>query len=170
MFQPPQGPQSLLNQNRPKAEVCGDHGKPKELICIQCQVKCCDTCALFGNHKSHDVRQAFEVANEIKIRMEVIMEIYQQMDQECEALQDRTKFKEHQELYEKKKQELKDIVSLQFAEWHENLNNYQNQIHADIDMKYTKFDKYFDEQAKVIHESIDKGEQWQFKVCDILDK
>ena len=62
------------------------------------------------------------------------------------------------------------MVSLQFSEWHEILNEYQKEIHSDIDLKYSQFDKYFDLQAQEIHELVDLGENWQVKVCDILDQ
>jgi len=66
--------------------MCLEHGKPRDLICVKCKKKCCDTCALFGAHKGHDVRQSTDTMNEIKMRMEVLMEMYQQMDLECENL------------------------------------------------------------------------------------
>ena len=65
-----------------RAAMCLEHCKPKELICVQCRKKCCHTCALFGQHKGHDVREQRETINEIQLRMEVLMEMYQQVEQE----------------------------------------------------------------------------------------
>jgi len=51
-------------------------GKALELICVNCHKKVCHSCALFGSHKGHDVREAAEATNEIQIRMDVLMEMY----------------------------------------------------------------------------------------------
>jgi hypothetical protein len=45
--------------------MCLEHGKQRELICISCQKTVCHTCALFGGHKGHDVREQAETMNEI---------------------------------------------------------------------------------------------------------
>lgn len=36
----------------------------------------CTQCALFGNHKGHDVREEDEVTKEISLKVEVLMEMY----------------------------------------------------------------------------------------------
>ena len=51
-------------------------GKTLELICVNCSRKVCHSCALFGEHKGHDVREAGEAINEIQIRIDVLMEMY----------------------------------------------------------------------------------------------
>jgi hypothetical protein len=56
--------------------MCLEHAKPRELICVNCKIKCCHTCALFGAHKSHDVREHADTINEIQDRMEVLLEMY----------------------------------------------------------------------------------------------
>ena len=56
--------------------MCLEHGKPRGLICVNCQKNVCDTCALFGVHKGHDVRQINEIINEVQQRMERLMEQY----------------------------------------------------------------------------------------------
>ena len=66
--------------------MCLEHGKPRELICIKCQKKVCHTCALFGSHKGHDVREKNETMNEIQLRMEVLIEMYSLVDLECQKL------------------------------------------------------------------------------------
>lgn len=47
----------------------------------------CHTCALFGNHKGHDVREKNDTMREIEVRTEVLMEMFEQMDQELTKLQ-----------------------------------------------------------------------------------
>jgi hypothetical protein len=40
-------------------------------------VRICANCALFGDHKGHDVRMETEVINEITSRTELLMTMYQ---------------------------------------------------------------------------------------------
>ena len=40
----------------------------------------CSQCALFGGHKGHDVRMEEDVAKEISLKVEVLMEMYQAME------------------------------------------------------------------------------------------
>lgn len=56
--------------------MCLEHGKPKELVCVSCRKLVCHTCALFGAHKGHDVREQGETRNEVQLRTEVLMEMY----------------------------------------------------------------------------------------------
>lgn len=97
------------------------------------------------------------------------METYQQVDQECDRLQDQATFNQHVQTREAKKQELKDVVSLQYQLWKEMLAQSERDIHAEIDRGYQHFNQVFDEQSELIKEAIDKGQKWQEKVCAILD-
>ena len=54
-------------------DMCPEHGRKLEIICIQCRVRICSTCALFGAHKGHDVRMEQEVVNELTIRTELLI-------------------------------------------------------------------------------------------------
>ena len=39
-----------------KEELCKEHGRKIEIICIQDRTRICANCALFGAHKNHDIR------------------------------------------------------------------------------------------------------------------
>ncbi len=67
-------------------ELCPEHMRELELICVTDKRKICTQCALFGTHKGHDVRQESEVAAEINMRVEVLMEMYQTMEAQREQL------------------------------------------------------------------------------------
>lgn len=40
----------------PTPELCPQHGRPLELICVVDKQRVCAQCALFGTHRGHDVR------------------------------------------------------------------------------------------------------------------
>lgn len=44
------------------------------------RVRICSNCALFGNHKNHDIRQEPDVISEVEERTESLIEIYEQME------------------------------------------------------------------------------------------
>ena len=67
----------------------------------------CETCALFGDCKGHDVRQKSEVASDIKSRMEKLMDTYQNVESQCSTLQDSTLLKIKQESVLSKIKDLK---------------------------------------------------------------
>jgi hypothetical protein len=48
-----------------------------ELICLTCRKMVCHTCALFGDHKGHDVREKIDTMKEIEVRTEVLMEMFE---------------------------------------------------------------------------------------------
>ena len=58
-------------------EHCEEHNRKLEIICIQDRMRICSTCALFGVHKGHDVRMENEVVNELTIRTELLIQMYQ---------------------------------------------------------------------------------------------
>ena len=57
-------------------EMCGEHQRKLEIICIQDRTRICSTCALFGQHKGHDVRMEQEVVSELTIRTELLIQMY----------------------------------------------------------------------------------------------
>jgi hypothetical protein len=52
------------------------HGRAAELICVDDRRRVCDHCALFGEHRGHDVRMEDEVTKEIALKVEVLMEMF----------------------------------------------------------------------------------------------
>lgn len=105
--------------------MCLEHGKPRDLICVGCRKKCCDTCALFGSHKGHDVWQHTKTMEEIKMRTEVLIEMYEWLDKEAQTLDEMELLHKQYEKKMSKEQEIKDQVSKQFDKWHEMLNQIQ---------------------------------------------
>ena len=43
-------------------------------------MRICSTCALFGSHKGHDVRMEQEVVNELTVRTELLIQMFQIVD------------------------------------------------------------------------------------------
>ena len=60
----------------PAGDLCVQHKRKIEIICIDCKERICSQCALFGNHKPHDIRMEQDVLDEISIRTECLMEMF----------------------------------------------------------------------------------------------
>ena len=70
------------------ADMCPMHQRKIEIICIDCKERICSNCALFGNHKQHDIRMEQDVLEEINIRSECLMEMYQHLAQAAQEKPD----------------------------------------------------------------------------------
>ncbi len=58
-------------------DICPIHKRKIEIISITSRERICSQCALFGEHKNHDIRMEQDVLDEINIRTECLMEMYQ---------------------------------------------------------------------------------------------
>ena len=65
------------NNNLELSDYCKEHNKKLEIICIDHKQKICVNCALFGNHKNHNIKSEEEVLREITMRADKILEIFQ---------------------------------------------------------------------------------------------
>jgi len=124
-------------------KVCLEHGKLRSLICIDCQQHVCETCALFGSHQGHDVRQTSEVMNDIKLRMELLMENYQAVQQDCQALQDMNSLNEKYHALQCKKQDLEEQATAQINAWKEQLDRLLDNIKNRIAQAFMPFEVQF---------------------------
>lgn len=75
----------------------------------------------------------------------------------------------HYRVLEEKEQCMKDLVSVQFQQWREILNQKELEFQQTIRQKFQRFDEYFESEKKMVEMVEDKGTQWQTSVCQILD-
>ena len=61
--------------------MCKEHARKLELICIQDKRRICSMCALFGQHKGHEYLQENDVMNEISLRTEMLIQMYELIEQ-----------------------------------------------------------------------------------------
>lgn len=100
----------------PQHDLCPIHGKPMDLINVTCKERTCSNCALFGAHKGHDVRPEQEVLDQINLRTECLMEMYQMMET---AASEKPNEQEVQSLglnFRKKSEELRRQLKERFQE------------------------------------------------------
>lgn len=124
------------DQESPQLEDCKVHNRPAELICVDDKMRICAQCALFGQHKGHDVRMEEEVTKEISLKVEVIMEMYQAMEDSCEELENQENYEKHYNIFKAKQSEMKGKIQEKFKEWRTALRAVEMKV---IDSLYVNF-------------------------------
>ena len=73
----------MLNKNlsRSESNLCKDHKRPLEFICLLDKSKVCANCALFGRHRGHEIKPIEEIVSDIASKAELLMEMLQLIEQ-----------------------------------------------------------------------------------------
>jgi len=79
-------------------------------------VRICSNCALFGDHKGHDIRMEKEVVEEITLRTELLMQIYQLVTETSENRVDQNQVQLMANDFATKSNELKRQLKDKFTE------------------------------------------------------
>jgi len=61
---------------------------------VTCKLRICSHCALFSAHKNHEFKQEQEVINEISLKAEILITMYQGLEDEKNQLKDTSLFDE----------------------------------------------------------------------------
>lgn len=100
----------------PQGDLCQLHKRKIEIICIDCKERICSNCALFGPHKPHDIRMEQDVLDEINIRTECLMEMYQIVEQTASEKPDELLVDQISQQFKKKSTDLKSTLTNKFKE------------------------------------------------------
>mmetsp|Transcript_17054 Transcript_17054/g.22975 ORF Transcript_17054/g.22975 Transcript_17054/m.22975 type:complete len:87 (+) Transcript_17054:521-781(+) len=79
-------------------------------------MRICSTCALFGAHKGHDVRMEQEVVNELTVRTELLIQMYQIVDDISQNRVDQATVSKLNSDFRSKSNELRNNLKEKFAE------------------------------------------------------
>lgn len=71
--------QSDENEEQNYDEECLLHGKPADLICLEDNDIICCNCALFGEHKGHEVINSEGILNKMTNYIEECLGVYEQL-------------------------------------------------------------------------------------------
>ena len=58
-------------------EICRDHQKELQYMCVQDKVKVCHECALFGAHRSHEIKPLNDFKSEAETKVQKLEEVLQ---------------------------------------------------------------------------------------------
>lgn len=97
-------------------DQCEEHNRKLEIICIQDRMRICSTCALFGAHKGHDVRMEHEVVGELAVRTELLIQMYQIVDDISQNRVDQAHVNQMNTEFRQKSNELRSNLKEKFNE------------------------------------------------------
>lgn len=126
--------QTLQNQ-------CSKHKRPLEIVCLDHRTKACTSCALFGEHKNHNLRSEEDIMKEVSLKAEILIEFYELIDKNSEKYdthinKEMKLLKDTKMKCEDTKEKLKEKVSNFFKELRFLLKTKEEQINDDIEEKY----------------------------------
>lgn len=74
-------------QNQANNNMCLIHRRSLEIVCLDHRLKICTSCALFGEHKAHNLKSEEDIIKDISIKAEILMEFYEIMDKTSEKFE-----------------------------------------------------------------------------------
>ena len=84
-----------------------------------------------------------DVAKEISLKVEVLMEMYLAMEIQCNQLQDKTAYEKQYNLFKKKQNETKDQISEKFKEMRKALRAAEMQVLENLHQAYGQHEEKF---------------------------
>lgn len=79
-----------------------------ELACLTCKIRVCPHCALFGNHRGHEVREEAEIQEIMKMNTEQLKILITTFQPMISEINDKTTYWKLFDKYRAKKDELKN--------------------------------------------------------------
>jgi len=148
--------------------LCQQHGKPFEIICIEDRCRICSNCALFGAHRNHEIKPEGEVLKEIASRAEHLIDIFQMIqkheanigdDEETNNLQDKLKT-QHSELSSK--------IQSKFEEYINMIKAQERRLLDDLDYKFRNIREKVQKARQIPHDLQEMIQKWKHGADEIL--
>jgi len=123
-------------------EICQLHNKRLELMCSEDKQKLCSECALFGNHKGHDITQIIDKKPIIEKNTNLLTNLLKDFQKNSDTLQKVTL--EHKIL-------IKNLITRQFQEMITFLQETQREIMNEFETFFSKAQNYIQSESSEDH-------------------
>ena len=97
------------------------------------------------------------------------MEMFEQMDQEVEKLQQDGNWQRLKNIMVDKKNHLKTVISNKFEEWQKLLNKMELDAHNTVDQRFQKYEEMFLDSQNELKAREEDNRQLMYKMGDILN-
>jgi hypothetical protein len=111
-------------------EDCSIHKRPLEIICLDHNISICTSCALFGDHKNHNLRSQDDIIKETNLKAELLIQYYEIIEKSSEVLISESTTASNSNLIE----HIKNKTSLMKGK----ILSFFNEIRTHIDLKEKK--------------------------------
>lgn len=150
--------------------MCPVHNRKLEVICVDDQVRICTNCALFGDHKNHDIREEADVLKEISLRAELLIDIYELIEQNKNNLGDQKDIDDLYNQFMTKQIALKKHVANKFKEFYNELLRKEKDVLNQLEKNFECIEKSFDEIKQGPKKVMIAAEEWCRIVQDKMEK
>lgn len=151
-------------------DICPEHQRKLEIICISDRSRICSNCALFGAHKGHDIRMETEVVSEITLRTELLMQIYQLVQETSENRIDQNQVQLMANDFQAKSSEMKRSLKDKFTEL-KMILKIQEQIAETILKKNLSYiEGEISKLRRVPQRLFEDADEWSIAAKQKLDK
>ncbi|KAM3128756.1 hypothetical protein pb186bvf_019168 [Paramecium bursaria] len=143
------------------SHTCLEHHKRIELVCLDDQYKICVSCALFGQHKHHNVRNLEEVVSEIQRNLQDTMQLVNQVQSKVKTLkqpQINKKIRDQIRVCIKQQQ---GMAEEQFKELITQIMIRQRKTMEEIEHRYKQIEEQMiKKEQSYISQILEKSELW----------
>ena len=136
------------------------HKRKLEVICVDDQVRIWTNCALFGDHKNHDIREEGEVLKEIALRTELLIDIYELIEQNKNNLGDQKEIDDLYNQFMTKQIALKKHVANKFKEYYNELLRKEKDVLNTLERNFDLIEKKFEEIKQGPKKVMIAAEDW----------
>lgn len=153
------------------SNICTEHKKKLEYVCINDKIRICSRCALMGAHKDHEIKTIEDVHNEVVMRAGVLVDMLEIIDKTEAELSDTimVKLEAVADQYDNKKEELKKSVKSEFTTMRAQLDALEKLVLTDLDKSFTNIENNITssrELPKVIYQ---QASEWKDMAKDLLN-
>ena len=131
-----------------------------DVIDVTTKERCCSSCALFGNHKGHDVRPEAEVLDQINLRTECLMEMYQMMETAAAEKPNEMEVTSLHLNFKKKSEDLRKTLKDKFKEMRNILVVQEQTTEAILMKNLTYVEKELKNLQSVDYRKFEEAEAW----------
>ncbi len=110
-----------------------------------------------------------EVLKEIELKVEVLMEMYQAMEESCDELSQPSSYDKHYNIYRMKQNEMKDKIHNKFKEFRKSLRALEMKIIDSLYMNYQQYEDKFTQAYKNNNKMINEVQGWIDRAKNSLD-
>jgi hypothetical protein len=148
-----------------KKTICRRHSKPLDIVCLDHRCRICSNCALFGEHKNHEIINEDEIYTEIFQNAEQLFESYQRLNRQiCEF--------ENKVFTQFIKESLNHIINLSNSKllyWKEKISEYCINLKFKVDKFQSKFNNKIEQKFDELVRECKQGSSFSKEIKESLE-
>ncbi|CAD8117326.1 unnamed protein product [Paramecium sonneborni] len=159
----------LNNLAQERIELCAEHLEKLEIVCLTDNIRICTKCALFGNHRHHEMKSVDDVVREVTLKAENIMQTYQKILDKQQEMTESKFFEPLSDKFQVMLNESSMSVKEKFRELHQQLDQKEYKLLEQLNGLTSTLEQQTKRQIKdQIQQSLQQAELWKIGAKDRL--